>query len=77
MRQLASIGCAELRFAPVPRRGIISTERSELMNTFIKKHKVNNRKTYIILFPVPRTLDLHFERRKDIPNFALIGEAYC
>jgi hypothetical protein len=45
MWQLAAIGCAELRFAPVSRRGLISTERSELMNTFIKKHKVNNRKT--------------------------------
>jgi hypothetical protein len=54
MRQLAAIGCAKLRFAPIPRRGIISTERSELMNTFIKKHKVNNRKSCIILsqFPV-------------------------
>jgi hypothetical protein len=52
MQQLTSIGCAELRFAPVSRRRIISTERSELMNTYIKKHKVNNRKTCIAPFPI-------------------------
>jgi hypothetical protein len=48
----APLRCAELRFAPVPRRGFISTERSELMNTFIKKYKVNNKKTVALSFPI-------------------------